>query len=179
MKISGQIQNIAQSNRSSVVSILDLYLRHGADPSVCFIGYYYQEISDEDQDSSEQDQEVSSLEQHDIPIFYYTDLLTILKIWGLNVPDKVQKLLYQQSSNEGGVLTWLRKSLQNSKQQTDQIQRLAWDGVAGLNFVTIKVMPRETIKSIKTSELETIWKDTRGASANYTEDLLSRIFILV
>jgi hypothetical protein len=99
-----------------VVPILDLYLKHGADPSVCFIGYHQKKRNNSDCIDVQHPKET--------PSFYYTDLLTTLKMWGFEIPDGVQKLLGQRPRKYGGVLSSLKMAFQKFDHPMGQIKKL-------------------------------------------------------
>ncbi|KAH7146154.1 hypothetical protein EDB81DRAFT_947194 [Dactylonectria macrodidyma] len=128
-------------NRANRSRYLEEYLSHGSDPSVCFVGYKLHR--------SKKEAVVSKSGP------YYADLIMMMKIWELEVTEKMSSLLDKGSPSwVWKISKWLGGPGQGSGSPTGVIQPIQTEGLEGKQFLVLKVAPLQRLAEISISDLE-------------------------
>lgn len=135
--------------------LLELYLEHGADQTVCFVGYQLSKTKQAPQWNrlgfnqifrNEGDGLYGNIEGP-----FYADLQTMLEIWGLEVALPAENSLSRRfTASWESLSSWLSALAP----VTGQFQRVTSTEVQRWNFLVLKVVSHRKLKELRQSELE-------------------------
>ncbi|EQB49345.1 hypothetical protein CGLO_11332 [Colletotrichum gloeosporioides Cg-14] len=135
--------------------LLELYLKHGADQTVCFVGYQLSKTKQSPQWNrlgfnqifrNEGDGMYGNIEGP-----FYADLQTMLEIWGLEVALPLETSLSRRlTAPWESISSWLSALAPI----TGQFQRVTSTEVQRWNFLVLKVVSHRKLKDLRQFELE-------------------------
>ena len=125
---------------------LELFLEHGADPSVCFIGY---QLPQPENNAAERIYNAKEIKP------FHVDLPTMLKVWGIEVSDALQNFLSDSFRSKFQRLgEWLSGGLQWKQGATNGLRQLDPEGLRRQEFLVLKVTSLQKVKDIRIIDLE-------------------------
>lgn len=146
----------ATCNLTGISKLIDLFLGHGAQPSVIFIGYSFSPTLPADN---------TARAQPNGP--FYVDLLSMMNLWKLVPTTTTRQILSDAQRNH-----WIRQSLSWIPWQRRQTEKAHENRLpfgesdsAGRDFVPLRIVPRDNVASTSVEDLQEIvdWISYEGS----------------
>lgn len=152
----------APSNFSRVCTLLDLFLQHGADPHVIFIGYSFATSTEDMKPTPPQGP-------------FYMDLLDMMLFWRLPPTESTQNML--KLAREKQQQSWFRRSMAQfpwmSRRAEDLYAKMTpFNDRFGHGFVPLSIIPYNNLTSLS-------WEALQGAMDLISEHGIRQLCITI
>ncbi|KAJ8130877.1 hypothetical protein O1611_g2746 [Lasiodiplodia mahajangana] len=128
---------LCKTRKANFLSLIELLLSYGADPSLYFVGYKVQGNTSEGSARTGP---------------FYTDLMTMMNLWGLKPSKKIQPVLLGPKN----LSTYFRRLIYRMRRPLEHVRPLQLDVPDETKFQVVYVLPWQALIQASITELEAV-----------------------